>query len=131
MLGFFKALRGICETKPLSRDLWEQEGNKVRVKLNQLTIPLEKGAATYIKDNALQYPVLILRTDDDTYLAFANRCTHSHRKLDPVPGQQILRCCSVMHSTFNYKGEKLSGPATGNLTPYPAEMSGDDLIITL
>jgi nitrite reductase/ring-hydroxylating ferredoxin subunit len=131
MLGFFKALCGICETKPLNSDLWELEGNKVRVKLNQMPEPLDKGAATYIKDSALECPMLILRTEDDTYLAFANRCTHGNRKLDPVKGQQILRCCSVGHSTFNYKGEKLNGPATGNLTMYPVEMSDDDLVITL
>jgi cytochrome b6-f complex iron-sulfur subunit len=111
--------------------LWELEGNKIQVKLDKMPEPLEKGAATYIEDKSLQYPVLILRTEDNTYLAFANRCTHSHRKLDPVAGQQILRCCSVMHSTFNYQGEKLSGPAKGNLTSYSAEMSGDDLVITL
>jgi cytochrome b6-f complex iron-sulfur subunit len=131
MLGFIKALRGICETKPLDRELWELEGNMIRVKLNRMAELLEKGAATYLEDATLQYPVLIVRAEDDVYLAFANRCTHSYRKLDPVPGQQKLRCCSLMHSTFNYKGEKLSGPATGNLTSYSAEVSGNDLIITL
>jgi hypothetical protein len=31
---FIKSVIGICETKPLSHDLWRLEGNKVRVKLN-------------------------------------------------------------------------------------------------
>jgi nitrite reductase/ring-hydroxylating ferredoxin subunit len=131
MFGFIKALRGICETKPLGRELWELEGDRIRVKLNQMPEPLEIGAAIYLEDADLTYPVLIVRKDSDTYLAFANRCAHSHRKLDPVPGQQVIRCCSVMHSTYDYEGNKLSGPATGNLIRYQAEVSGDDLMITV
>ena len=81
MFGFIKAILGICQTKPLSSDLWSLEGDKVRVKLSQMPEPLPKGGAVYLTGQGLSMPILILRTEDDKYLAFANRCTHFGRKL--------------------------------------------------
>jgi cytochrome b6-f complex iron-sulfur subunit len=131
MFGFIKAILGICQTKPLSSDLWSLEEDKVRVKLSQMPEPLPKGGAVYLAGQGLSMPILILRTEDDQYLAFANRCTHAKRKLDPVPGESKLRCCSVFHSTFDLDGKRLTGPAKDSLTRYTAEKSNGDLIIAL
>lgn len=131
-VGIIKSIFGICDTSSLSPDLWSTEGNKVRVKVSQMPEPLQEGGAVYLKGQGLKNPVLLLRTQDDQYLAFANRCTHfGHRKLDPVPGQRILRCCSVNHSTFDYEGKRLSGPAKNSLTRYSVELSDGELIITV
>ena len=132
MFGFIKSLLGICQTKPLSGDLWSLEEDKVRVKLSQMPEPLQKGGAIYLKGQGLPGSILILRTEDDQYLAFVNRCTHLlGRKLDPVPGKSVLRCCSVGHSTFDYEGNRLSGWAKEPLNCYAVELSDGDLIITL
>jgi cytochrome b6-f complex iron-sulfur subunit len=131
MFGFIKAILGICQTKPLSSDLWSLEEDKVRVKLSQMPEPLPKGGAVYLAGQGLSMPILILRTEDDQYLAFANRCTHAKRKLDPVPGESRLRCCSVFHSTFDLEGNRLSGPAKEPLTCHAVEQSDGDLIVTL
>jgi Rieske Fe-S protein len=126
-----KSILGICETKPLSDDLWSLEGNKARVRLSQMPELCPKGGAVYLKGQGLRIPILLVRTEDDQYLAFANRCTHmGHRKLDPTPGQPILRCCSVSHSTFDYEGKRIDGPAKEPLTRYAVELSNVDLIIT-
>ena len=131
-MSFIKALLGVCQTKPLSSDLWSLEEDKVRVKLSQMPEPLQKGGAVYLKGQGLDKPILILRTEDDQYLAFANRCTHLlGRKLDPVPGESVLRCCSIFHSTFDLEGNRFSGPARKPLTRYEVEKSDGDLIITL
>ena len=128
----FKSILGICETKPLSEDLWSLEENKVHVKLSQISDPLPEGGAVYLKGEGLGKPVLILRTEEGQYLAFENRCTHGmHRKLDHVPGESKLRCCSVGHSTFDYEGKKLKGMAKGPLTRYEIEERDGDLIVTL
>lgn len=127
----FKALLGICETKPLSGDLWSLEENKVHVKLSQLPAPLSEDEAVYLKGKGLRKPVLILRTKEDQYLVFENSCTHGGRKLDPVPGESKLRCCSLGHSTFDYEGKRLSGMAKKPLTRYAVEESDGDLIVTL
>jgi len=131
MFGFIKAILGICQTKPLSSDLWSLEEGKVRVKLSQMPEPLPKGGAVYLAGQGLSMPILILRTEEDRYLAFANRCTHAKRKLDPVPGESKLRCCSVFHSTFDLDGNRLSGPAKEPLTCHAVEQSDGDLIVTL
>ena len=130
--GFAKAVRGICETKPLSQDLWRLEGDTVRVKLSGKSAIIAKGGGTYLQDKGLTRPILVVRTDDDKYLAFTNRCTHvGHRRIDPVPGQKTLRCCSVFHSTFDYEGKRLSGPARKPLTRHETSFDKDDLLIKL
>jgi nitrite reductase/ring-hydroxylating ferredoxin subunit len=131
-LSIIKAALGICETKPLSNSFWSVEGNKVRVKLNHMAEPLQKGKSVYLKGKGLAKPVLLLRTEDDIYLAFSNCCTHfGHRKLDPVPGEPKLRCCSVNHSTFDLQGKPIGGPAKRPLKCYAVERSDGDLVIAL
>jgi cytochrome b6-f complex iron-sulfur subunit len=130
-MSIFKAMFGICETKPLSGNLWSLEGNNVNVKLSQMPESLPKGGAVYLKGSGLSKPVLLLRTEDDRYLAFEDRCTHSGRKLDPVPGEAKLRCCSIGHSVFDLEGNVVKGWAKGPLTCYAVEQSDGDLIITL
>jgi nitrite reductase/ring-hydroxylating ferredoxin subunit len=127
----FKAILGICKTKQLSDDLWSLEENKVNVKLSQMPDPLSEDGAVYLKGKGLSKPVLIVKTKEGQYLAFENRCTHAGRKLDPVPGESKLRCCSLGHSTFDYEGKKLSGMGKDPLTRYVVEESGGDLTVTL
>ena len=131
LISYIKSRYGICETKPLSRKFWCLEGNKARVKLSRMPKPIPKGGGVYLQGEGLDKPVLLLRTEDDRYLAFANCCTHGGRKLDPVPGQSVVRCCSEGHSTFDYEGTRLGGPAKEPLTRYAVEESDSDLIIGL
>ena len=130
-MGLIKAIFGICETKPLGSNLWSLEGSKVQVKLSHMPEPLPKGGAVYLRGGGLPKPVLILRTEDDRFLAFEDRCTHFGRKLDPVPGEAKLRCCSLFHSTYDLEGKNISGAAKRPLTSYAVEQSDGDLIITL
>jgi cytochrome b6-f complex iron-sulfur subunit len=131
-VSLVKSIFGICETKPLSPDLWSREANRVRVKVGQVPELSREGDAVYLKGESLEKPLLVLKTGGDQYLAFANRCTHvGHRKLDPVPGQRTLRCCSIGHSTFDYEGKRLSGLAKDALTRHETEMSEGDLLIKL
>lgn len=130
-MSLLKAMFGICETKPLGSNLWSLEGSKVQVKLSQMPEPLPKGGAVYLKGGGLSKPVLLLRTEDDRYLAFEDRCTHFGRKIDPVPGEAKLRCCSLFHSTYDLEGKNISGAAKDPLTCYTVEQSDGDLVITL
>ena len=129
-MSLIKAMLGICKTKPLGDSSWNMEGNQIYIKLNEMPLPPE--GATYLKGKGLQKPVFIFRSADDQYLAFQNRCTHiGHRRLDPVPGENKIRCCSVFHSTYDLDGNPISGPARNQLKKYEVQQSGDDLIITL
>jgi cytochrome b6-f complex iron-sulfur subunit len=128
---FFKALLGICETKPLSPDLWSVEGGKVVIKISQKPDAIPKGGAAYLQGKGLQEPLLVVHTDDDKYLSFTNRCTHAKRKIDPVAGEPKLRCCSVNHSKFDYDGKPLSGPAKEPLKRHQVELSQGNLVLTV
>ena len=129
--GFLKAVLGICETKPLSPELWSVEGGKVVVKLSQKPDAITKGGAAYLQGKGLKEPLLIVRTHDDKYLSFTNRCTHFKRKIDPVAGEAKLRCCSVFHSKFDYDGKPLSGPAKEPLKRHEVELNQGNLVLTV
>ena len=132
MMGFIKALMGICETKPLDPALWTVEGDKARLQVVGRAEVLPKGGGVYIQGLGLDRPLLVIRTEDDNYLAFTNRCTHiGHRKLDHLPEGRMLRCCSLFHSTFDYDGRRVSGPATEALTRHQVSVDGTELVVKL
>jgi len=131
LIGFFKAILGICQTPPLDAGLWTPEGNRVTIRLGQAAALAPVGGAARLEGQGIASTILIVHAGGDEYLAFENRCTHSGRKLDPVEGKRELRCCSVNHSRFDYEGSKLSGPAKGPLKKYPVEKRGEELIVTL
>ena len=60
--GLVKAVMGICETQPLDPELWQLEGDKLRVKISQLPELCQRGSAIYMKGPGLKWPVLLLRT---------------------------------------------------------------------
>jgi nitrite reductase/ring-hydroxylating ferredoxin subunit len=131
LIGFFKAILGICETPPLDAGVWTAEGNQVTVRLGEAAALASAGGAVRLEGQGLASSVLIVHTDSNHYLAFDNRCTHGGRKLDPIAGREELRCCSVNHSRFDYQGNKLSGPAKGPLKKYGVEKRGEELVVTL
>ncbi|MGC8657638.1 MAG: ubiquinol-cytochrome c reductase iron-sulfur subunit [Desulfomonilaceae bacterium] len=130
ILKFLKALAGIPETKPLKQELWQVEGNKVRVRIDEARALGESSACFYLTGNGLEDPILVVTDDEGSFHGFSNRCTHFGRKLDPVPGKRILRCCSVNHSTFDYHGNRLAGPAKRPIKVYPIELKDGELIIS-
>jgi cytochrome b6-f complex iron-sulfur subunit len=136
IINFFKSLLGICETKSLNPELWSVEDGKAVVKLSEMPELCEKGKGVYLKGQGLPRSILILRTENDQYLAYTNRCTHvGHRKLDPVPGPEpdkpVLRCCSISHSTFDCEGNRLTGPARDPVARHEVERRDGDLAITV
>jgi cytochrome b6-f complex iron-sulfur subunit len=131
LMGFFKALIGICETPPLDAELWASEGDQVTIRLGEAAVLAPVGGAARLQGKGLVSPVFVVHAGGDEYLAFENRCTHGGRKLDPVQGTRELRCCSIGHARFDYEGNKLSGPAKGPLKKYSVEKRGEELIVTL
>ena len=128
-MGFIKALMGKCDTRPLLSDYWTVEGADVRVKLSQMPQPLPRSGAVYLEGGKLSEPLFLMRTEDDKYLAFVNRCSHCRHKIDPMPKKPLLRCCGPSHSIYDYDGNKITGPAKGPLVKYYVEQSAGDVII--
>lgn len=130
-MSIFKAILGICDTKPLDEGSWEAADGKATVSLEKAAPLADKGGAVYLKGKGLEKPVLVVRGDDNQLYAYQDRCTHGGRKIDPVPGQGKLKCCSVNHSTFDYSGKPLSGPAKHDIKRYETEETGGKLVIKL
>ncbi len=129
--SIYRGFMGKCDTNELDPGLWRLEDGTVRVKLSDATDLSMKGGAVYLQGEGLETPVLIVRTDDDRYLAFANKCTHGGRKIDHVASESKLRCCSIGHSTYDYDGNVIKGAAKGPIAKYQTEVSGSDLVVRL
>jgi cytochrome b6-f complex iron-sulfur subunit len=131
-MSIFKAIFGICETKELDSPSWRMDGGRVLVKLEDVPELNKKDGAVFLKGRGLTKPLLLVRAEDGSVLAFANRCSHLlGRKVDPVPGESRLRCCSLGHSEYGYDGKVLSGPANEPLLKYAVEIQNGDIVVTL
>jgi cytochrome b6-f complex iron-sulfur subunit len=131
ILDFLKSVAGICETSRLGEQLWQTEGTTVRVRVDEAMELQEPLGAVYLKGKGLKRPILIVRDQEGELRCFLNRCTHAGRKLDPVPGEAALRCCSISHSTFDLDGRKLGGPAKGPIRVLQSDLSNGELVINL
>ena len=129
ILDFLKAVAGVSKTKPLSPEFWRLEENKATIKVDQIPELQQPGGAVFLSGKGLETPVLVVRDDDGNYHGFSNRCSHFGRKLDPVPGKSVLRCCSLNHSTFDYNGSNLTGPTSKPVKVYRTELKDGNLII--
>jgi cytochrome b6-f complex iron-sulfur subunit len=128
-MSIFKALLGICETKPLDTKAWSVDDGKVIVKLDDAA-GLKSDGAVYLEGQGLEKPILIVNVAGD-YHAFANSCRHLGRKLDLVAGKNRLRCCSLMHSEYDLDGKVVKGPATKPVNKYEVSQTEGNLVISL
>ncbi|MBI5571773.1 MAG: Rieske (2Fe-2S) protein [Desulfomonile tiedjei] len=131
IVDLLKAFGGVCRTAALDATMWTVQGSQITVNLKDVPELQKPGGAVFLKGGALRTPVLVVKRPDDGYLCVENRCTHMGRKLDPEPDGTTLRCCSVSHSTFDYQGNELTGPAKGPIRVYPSQQVGSDLVISL
>jgi nitrite reductase/ring-hydroxylating ferredoxin subunit len=132
-LGFLKRLFGICETQPPADDeCWTSADGKLEVVLDRVPELSVKGGAVRLEGPYLPKRLLVVHGEDGQYHAFPNRCTHmGNRRIDPVPEEDRIRCCSVGKSTFDYSGQRISGSAKEPLEPLTLEREGGKLIISV
>lgn len=128
---FLRSIAGISETKVLDPEQWQLDANVVTIKIDQVPELQLHGGAVCLKGKGLKDPVLVVCDHEGVYRSFSNKCTHFGRKLDPVPGKPVLRCCSVSHSTFDYLGNNLSGPAKEPIRVYLTELKNGELAIVM
>ena len=128
-LGFFKALFGVCDTKPLADNLWSIEEDAAKIKVGDVSKLAEKGGAVYLQGKGLAKPILVVKSQNGDYLAFTNCCTHLGRRIDPVAGEDKLRCCSIGHSQFDHDGSVLSGGAKDPLKKHEVALGEDSVLI--
>ncbi len=132
-MGFFKRVFGICGTPaPADPACWTYGDGVVEITLDRTPELAEPGGAIRLEGHGLPRRVLVVHGQGGDFHAFPNRCTHmGHRRLDPVPGEAKVRCCSIGQSTFDYEGGKLSGMATEPIQPLDVEQRSGKLVISL
>ena len=131
-MKLLKRIFGICETSPPSDEgSWAYENHEISVKLGQMRALENPGGAVRLEGKGLPERILLLHGADGQFYAFANKCTHMGRRLDPLPGQDAIQCCSVSKSTFTYAGELVSGAAKNSLHTFPVVAENEELKIKL
>jgi len=129
-MGILKKIFGICETKkPNDPDCWMFADGRVKIDLSragELSVPK---SSIRLEGKGLADRILVIRDDSGKFHAYSNKCPHMGRRIDPVPGSSNVRCCSVMGSVFNVKGDIVSGPAKENLKQYKILIKGTILSI--
>jgi len=132
-MSLFKRLFGICETRPPARPgCWRYTDGRLEIALDEAPELAQKGGAIRLEGPSLRKRVLVVHGLDGEFHAFHNRCTHiGHRRIDPLPGEDKIRCCSMGKSTFDYSGKRVARPAPESIEALALESDGDKLIITL
>jgi len=130
--GFFQRLLGKPATsEPVNSESWSFKDNYITVWLNLLPELADPGSGVRLEGKACPERILLIRGDDRAYYAFRNRCTHSGRRLDPVPGAETVQCCSIGKTTFDYSGRRLAGSGKEDIPFYSVEVQGDKLVISI
>ncbi|OHB67266.1 MAG: (2Fe-2S)-binding protein [Planctomycetes bacterium RBG_13_63_9] len=132
-MGFFQRLFGICQTRPPGdAGCWSAADGKIEIILDRTPELSRPGGAIRLEGPPLPQRVLVVHGRGGDFHAFPNRCTHAgHRRLDPLPGEDKIRCCSIGQSVFDYQGQRISGSARDPLEPLPVEVKDGKLVIAL
>lgn len=129
----WQRLLGIPETsKPVNSDCWEYSHGVLKIDLDKATELNRRGTGIRLEGRGLPKRVLVYQDIYGSFYAFHNRCTHmGHRRLDPLPGENCLQCCSVGKSRFDLRGNNLSGPAKKPIHAFNCETADRFLYIYL
>lgn len=131
-MGFFMRLFGICSTRMSDdQESWKLSDGVAEVRLDRIPELAQPGGAIRLERAGQEPRLLVVRGVDGEFHAFGNNCACSGWRIDPVAGEEKVRCCTLMASTYDYQGKRLSGPAKDDLKVYPVEVDGDRLIVRL
>ena len=72
-------------------------------------------------------PIIVVRSSEATVVAFSSKCTHLGCGL-PLPVNNVITC-PCHGATFTAAGKLIHGPASKDLTAYPATIEGSVITI--
>ncbi len=131
-MAVLKRLFGISvSTLPADEGCSALRDGVVEVDLSRAPELTSPGSALRLESADLPDRLLVLHGLDGTFRAYTNRCACAGWRIDPVPGEHKVRCCTTMRSTYDYDGRKLSGSAKGDLTVHAVEVDEGRLLIRL
>jgi nitrite reductase/ring-hydroxylating ferredoxin subunit len=130
--SFFQRLLGRCATaEPADRGCWSFSGHTVELNLTRIPELAPLGSGVRLESEALPERLLVVHGTDGQYYAFRNRCGHGGRRLDPMPDQAKVQCCSLGKTTCDYSGKVLAGAAKTELVTFVVTVEGDRLTVRL
>jgi nitrite reductase/ring-hydroxylating ferredoxin subunit len=130
--NILQRLFGISATKtPRDSSCWTYSDSKLVIDLKRAPELSEPGGAIRLEGKDLPDRILLIHGDDGAYHAFSNRCRHMGRRLDPVPGDETVQCCSVSRTTYAYDGDVLFGPAREAVKTFAVEVANAELVVVL
>jgi nitrite reductase/ring-hydroxylating ferredoxin subunit len=125
-------LAGTCITeKPVNDKCWRIRGSQVEISLKDSPELAKPSGALRLEGKGLERRILVVHGEDGEFYAFPNHCTHAGRRLDPMPGEPMLQCCSLGKSTFDYGGKVLFGSDTTPIHPLALRREKDRLVVDL
>ncbi|MEA3441754.1 MAG: Rieske 2Fe-2S domain-containing protein [Chloroflexota bacterium] len=130
--SLFQRLLGKPMTKPpVDAGCWSYDAGKLTIDLNRTPELTEPWGATHIDGENLPDKVLVFQDGEGNYRAFQNRCEHGGRKIDPVPGTETVKCCSMGQATYDYEGNVLSGASENPIKCYEVQLEDGKLIVMI
>jgi nitrite reductase/ring-hydroxylating ferredoxin subunit len=116
---------------PADTGCLRREGDAALVDLARAPELGPPGGALRLEDPVLPDRLLLVHGHDGEYRCFANHCACSGFRVDPVPGQDAIQCCTLGGSRYDAAGERTAGPAKHALVRYPVTVTGDALRVDL
>jgi Rieske Fe-S protein len=104
---------------------FEADVNRVVVDLARVPQLAEPGGSVKIRDAALSDPLIIARTEEDTYVVASIECPHRSVEVEYQPDRSGFECASLGSSEFALDGSRLSGPAEQPLRVYAASLDAE------
>jgi len=130
--NIFQRILGICATKaPGDPACWACDGGNLTVDLARAAELTPKGGAIRLEGKGLPRRVLVYRDDSGSLRAIENKCAHKGRRIDPVPGEGILQCCSVNAAAYEYSGKRIEGPGEGHVRPLDLREENGKAVVRL
>ena len=123
----------MSETSSAPPGSFHSEGDRVTLYLSAVDALQEVGGAiklTITDQEGLERKIIIMHTDADTYLAFADQCTHNGKELNYLHEDRKLACAGL-GSQFGLSGQVIRGPAVEAVYLYHLRIEGDGLVIEL
>jgi cytochrome b6-f complex iron-sulfur subunit len=124
--GFFKRLLAFLGLAALpARSAWAKKSAILLDKVPKLK-KIGGWAVLKVKGDS----ILLVRDSEKSVRALSSVCTHRQCQVGYNPKKKRVEC-GCHGSAFDLFGEVLDGPASKPLRNYPAELSGDRVVITV
>ena len=128
--GVSLLLESCAGTKQINASL---VNNQLQVPLSSFLISRKNNSPEYkrfivVRNEQLNYPLVIYRNGDNDYTSLLLRCSHQYNELN-VNGE--LLSCPAHGSEFDNKGNVISGPADMKLRSFPVTTDNEYIFIQL